>query len=273
MSGFDKTWLSLREPADRAARNSDLVHKLCNHLTSQIGERQSCTDKVTWVADLGCGSGATWRALASDLPQDSHWLLMDNDAALLVEAEMRIGARGRITTCQQDLNAIEDVDLCDVSLVTASAFFDLCSEGFCSRLIDHIRPQGCGLYAALNYNGIMEWSVPHELDAAVVDDFNRHQRTDKGFGPALGPAASAFLAEGLRARGYEVTLGDSPWTLDAEHAELQPRFLDGFRQPLLEIGTLSATEIERWLAFRVAAISRPDSSCVVGHTDLLALHD
>nr|WP_272213690.1 hypothetical protein [Marinicella sp. W31]MDC2879644.1 hypothetical protein [Marinicella sp. W31] len=128
-----------------------------------------------------------------------------------------------------------------------------------------------GLYAALNYNGRIQWSKPHALDNDVVAVFNRHQQTDKGFGVALGPTASERLAALFGAHGFRVETAESPWLLNGDSKALQRAFIEGFRQPLQEIGGLTSRDIEAWITFRIAVIDEPDSLCTVGHTDLLAL--
>lgn len=263
MSGFDASWLALREPADHAARNAGLARDLAAY----IGQRAN----PIALLDVGCGTGSTWRSLSPLLPPEATWLLLDNDPLLLAEAQRQIGATDRVRFRRHDLNDLAGLPLDEIAVVTASALFDLCSQAFCVRFVDHIAEKGCGLYAALNYDGAMRWSVTHPLDEAVVAAFNRHQRTDKGFGPALGPDATDCLARHLERHGYRVSLGASPWRMGPQDDALQRAFLDGFRQPLREIGTLSDAEIKAWLAFRLQAIDRPDRLCEVGHTDLLAL--
>lgn len=260
MSGFSVPWLDLREPADRVARDMALVRQLAAHLDTKGDAR---------LLDIGCGSGSTWRALAPLLPPQARWTLLDHDAALLAEAERRIG--NAVVFRAQDLNAVEALPLDGVDVVTASALFDLCSLPFCERLLRRLAVNGCGLYAALTYDGRIDWTHPHPLDVQVVADFNRHQTGDKGFGPALGPRAVAVLAELAQACGFAVQVAASPWRMGPGEAALQAAFLDGFRQPLLDIGSLAASRIEEWLAFRQAQIPLPGSLCVVGHADLLAL--
>lgn len=261
MSGFSATWLDLREPADRAARDTALVTQLAAHLDVKGG--------VARLLDIGCGSGATWRSLAPHLPPQAHWTLLDHDAALLAEAERRIGKAA--TFAKQDLAEIEALPLDGVDVVTASALFDLCSRSFCERLLHRLAANRCGLYAALTYDGRIGWSRTHPSDAQAVADFNRHQTGDKGFGPALGPDAAAVLAQLAQENGFAVQVAASPWRMGPEEAALQKAFIEGFRQPLVETGTLSAEEIAEWLSFRQAQIPLPGSLCVVGHADLLAL--
>ncbi|MBP1849484.1 class I SAM-dependent methyltransferase [Rhizobium halophytocola] len=265
MSGFDKNWLALREPADRAARSVSQMGELATRF-------EGAGDKPR-ILDIGCGTGSTYRSLSEILPDATRWLLLDYDPLLLEEAERRIGSSDRIDFRRHDLNDLDGLPLDGVQAVTASALFDLCSQAFCARFVKRIAKAGCSLYAALNYNGVMRWSVSHPLDDVVAADFNRHQRTDKGFGPALGPDATDCLARQLRDEGYSISLGDSPWRMRPDQADLQAAFLDGLRQPLAEIGSLSSAEIDTWLAFRQQAITAEGSLCEVGHTDLLASLD
>jgi len=262
MSGFETEWLALREPEDKRARAPALVNILSRYLQAM---------PEPFILDIGCGTGSTWRSLESRVPDRTRWMLLDHDPVLLEEAERSIGNDHAVTFRTFDLNQLPDLPLTAVSAVTASALFDLVSEDFCSAFSDRITAQGCGLYAALNYDGVIRWTHRHPLDDEMVDAFNRHQQTDKGFGKALGPAASICLKRLLEARGYQVEAMPSPWRMDGTAAALQKAFLSGFRQPLKEMSKHPEAEIEDWLAFRFAAIAAPESLCEVGHTDIIAL--
>jgi SAM-dependent methyltransferase len=262
MSGFDPTWLALREPADRAARDRALVEALARHVALA---------PEPLLVDIGCGTGSTWRQLSARMPGNTDWLLLDHDPALLAAGRQRVGADPRVRFRLHDLNDIGGLGLGGVAAVTASALFDLCSDAFCAALVARIAEHGCGFYAALNYDGRVTWSDAHPLDRAVVAAFNRHQRSDKGFGPALGPEATACLTGLFEARGYHVVIGDSSWRMDREAADLQAAFLEGFRRPLTETGDIAEMEIGNWLSYRMSAISVPGSLCEVGHKDLFAL--
>ncbi|MCM2472301.1 methyltransferase domain-containing protein [Rhizobium sp. CG5] len=262
MSGFDKTWLALREPADIAARHGALVQDLAGHLASLENAR---------ILDIGCGTGSTWRSLSDRLPGDVNWHLLDYDPTLLQEAARQIGLNSKVGFLQHDLNDIAALPLDGVDVVTASALFDLCSEQLCTDLADRLASARIGLYAALNYNGLMHWSLPHPLDGEIVDLFNRHQRTDKGLGTALGPDATDCLTRVLTARGFRVKIEDSPWRLDANSRALQIELLNGLRQPLLEMKDLPEAKIDEWLGYRRDMVGEAGSLCLVGHADLLAL--
>ena len=67
MSGFAAAWLRLREPADAAARDAELVAGF-----AAPSER--------FVIDLGAGAGANLRYAAPRLGGVQHWTLVDHDA-------------------------------------------------------------------------------------------------------------------------------------------------------------------------------------------------
>src|SRR5262245_51378107 len=83
MSGFDPTWLDLREPADHRSRNEELGRLL----RRELGQRRQIS-----VLDLGCGTGANLRATAPLLGADQRWTLVDHDASLLQAAVSRLAA-------------------------------------------------------------------------------------------------------------------------------------------------------------------------------------
>lgn len=246
---FSAAWLALREPADRAARDAALLE----HVRTWLAAKSAPT-----AVDLGSGTGSTVRAIG---PRAAHWTLVDRDAALLAEASAIPDA----CTIEADLAHIDALPLDGAVLVTASALFDLAGRDWIEALADRIAGQRAGLYAALTYDGRMEWSVPDPQDAAVTTAFNRHQTGDKGLGSALGPAAGPALAEAMGKRGYCVRSAGSPWRLDADDRPLQAELLGGIARAAAEAGTNAVG----WLDRRLGMIDR--AVCTIGHVDLFAL--
>lgn len=246
--GFSATWLSLREAADHAARDQALLKAAADAAMAK---------EPAVVVDLGGGTGSTRRAFG-DLLTDAHWRVVDADPTLLELAE------GERHLC--DLNDIEMLPLVDATLVTASALFDLVSEDWVQRLLQSLAAQRTPIYAALNYDGEMSWEPSVEADKAIRAAFNTHQRTDKGFGKALGPNAVAFAKIVLEAENYSVFVAKSDWVLGPENTELQSELLSGIAQAAEEIGVRNSSS---WLAQRTKVIA--DSVCRIGHLDMLAV--
>ncbi|SIT07608.1 Methyltransferase domain-containing protein [Roseivivax lentus] len=248
--GFSADWLALREPADHAARDAALLRRAA---------RAAGPDPV--ILDLGCGTGSTVRAMAPHLPAGTFWRLVDNDPHLLRRAADCAG--GQAETWAMDLGDLEALPLEGVTLVTASALLDLMPEAWLRDLAARVRVP---VYAALSYDGDMEWSPADAEDAAVTEAFNRHQRGDKGLGPALGPDAVETAASAFAREGFDVQHASSPWQLGPASAALQAALVEGIAAAAAEAGAASA---EAWGAMRVADAAR--STCRIGHGDILAM--
>ncbi|MFB9953432.1 class I SAM-dependent methyltransferase [Rhizobium puerariae] len=264
MSGFDKTWLTLREPVDARSRDRSLLAAAIEVIGTAAGDT---------ILDIGCGTGSIFRMLSPGMKKlkmarQIRWRLLDDDRQLLEEAQRRHG--DDVELVQGDLDRLETLPMADVGLVTASALFDLCSEHFIDRFATLISSAGIGLYATLTYDGRMDWSKSHPLDKAVVGSFNAHQQSDKGFGLALGPKAWEMLERALRKEGYAVRVAESPWVLSAADGDLQRLFIEGIIRAVREYGQLDETEICEWTDFRYRMVGRENSLCRVGHQDILA---
>lgn len=278
MSGFDPAWLALREPADHRARNAELA--------GALAARFALRDTIS-VVDLGCGSGSNLRALAELLPATQSWALVDYDPALIAAARitlsgwadsvassdgdecLTLSARGRTITVRfmrYDLNA----DLAPVlgeapDLVTAAAFFDLASPQFIRRLAQAVIERRAVFYTVLTYNGIQHWTPRRPADNQMTGAFNRHQMSDKGFGPSAGPTAPAHLADQFRIGGYSVQEADSPWKLSGPRdAMLIAELARGHAAAVAETGAVDQKTIAQW---RATAHAGAD----IGHTDTLAM--
>lgn len=276
MSGFDADWLALREPVDHASRHIGLTTRVRDH----FAERSSLV-----VVDLGCGTGSNLRALAPSLPLRQRWHLIDGDPSLLNTARRHLGdwadsanATPAGIELRKDAHRIDvsfecadlmirDLEFADVGaeLVTAAALFDLVSRDWLERLVAGTARRRVPLYSVLNYDGMARWRPGTPLDARVVAALNRHQRGDKGFGPALGPTAGEALARLLAQHGYRVGSGDSPWELAEQDAELIARLARGFAQAATEIEPEARDIFARWALMRTEA-----ARVTIGHRDVFA---
>ena len=273
MTGFSIDWLDLREAADRCARNDKLLHQARNWLGSDRGQTADLN-----MVDLGAGTGSTLRAFTTTVESDQKslsWHLLDQDAALLAEATSRHGASHRLQTYELDITNISALPLEDADLITASALFDLVSADFIDTLAtalqNRCQQKAVGLYAALNYDGITLWTPTHSLDQAVLDAFNRDQRSNKGFGLALGPDAGPYMELMFSRSGFSVFSANSPWVLDGADIELVDALIDGIGDAVAQDPALDGSELKDWILFRKA--HSLTGTCEVRHTDLLALPD
>lgn len=278
-------WLQLREPLDAAVRSPVVTQALADVLSKGDAVR---------ILDLGTGTGSNIRYLIPHLPPRQHWLIADQDPALLahVPAQMSawastrgLDARLRPDGCTIDGPSLQCTidtrvaDLCrldedlfdDRNVITASALLDLASESWLRTLAARCHDAGAAALFALTYNG---WSTcwPAEPeDDGIRDLLNRHQYTDKGLGGvAAGPDAAELAPRCFREAGFNVRTARTDWAIDSTHGEMQRMLVDGWSEAALELTPDGATVIEDWRRRRHGHIDAGRSRIAVGHVDMAA---
>jgi SAM-dependent methyltransferase len=284
VSGFSAKWLALREPFDAAARAADLVGALPPRAPGAALD----------VVDLGAGTGSNLRYLAPLLGGAQRWLLVDDDASLLalapgatarwagdhgarlaVERSTLVISASRFE-CRVDtreLNLAQDIERLALprgALVTASALLDLVGDAWLRALAARCRAADAALLFALSYDGRATCRPAEPEDAEVLELFNRHQRTDKGFGAALGPDAARAARGALEELGYRVTERASDWRIAARDREMQLELIDGWAGAAIEMAPDQRDALVAWSRRRHEHVERGRSELVVGHVDLVA---
>lgn len=261
MTGFSAEWLALREPADTAARDVTLTKRL-----AQITRRHAPAKFI----DLGCGTGANLRYLAPRIEGPQEWLLVDSDIRLL--EQVRGPSQCRFDTRCVDLAAgLDALALSEGVVVTASALLDLVSDRWLMTLIERCRAVGATAFFALSYDGRMTCAPADVDDDWVRELVNRHQRGDKGFGPALGPEAARRACERFAQVGYEVQSARSDWSLAPGDRLLQQFLIEGWACAAAEVEPHEAARCQRWLEARLAYLASGVSRITVGHQDVIAV--
>lgn len=262
MSGFSADWLTLREPFDRAARNGDVLAA-----TAAFCNRRA----MVRLVDIACGTGSTLRTLGPHIKAMQHWTLADHDLGLLGRAAATpLPAGTTLRTVPIDLNLDLEAALDGaVDIVTTSALLDLVSGPWLERFATEIAVREIPLYAALSYDGRIALTPSDPLDERVIAAVNAHQRTDKGFGPALGPHAGEAAIRNFRALRYDVVSGPSDWNIGSDDTAFLTALLNGWAQAAREIMPDGAA-VDDWLARRLAAAASRQMSATVGHVDFFA---
>jgi hypothetical protein len=262
MSGFSAAWLELREPYDRRARNEDVLDAVAG---SFVGR------PAISIVDLACGTGSTVRALGPRLSARQNWRLADNDLSLLARTPQSSPPDLAIATAPIDLNRDLEAALDGpLDLVTTSALLDLVSDDWLQRFALETAARRLPVYAALSYDGRVELFPADEADQKVIAAVNAHQRTDKGFGRALGPAAATGAIEAFARVGYAVVQGASDWSFEPEDRDIQLEILSGWAHAAREIGDVPLAEVIEWLTRRRDHVAAGRSSIRVGHIDFFA---
>ena len=251
MSGFSAEWLAIREPADAEARSSELLSFVGRPFQGRL-------------LDLGGGTGSNIRYLTGRLPSPQDWILVDNDPELLARAPQGV------TTACADLNLVVDDDALfrQCALVTASALLDLVSETWLQRLVRRCQSAKAAVLFVLSYDGRIECSPAEPEDDDVRQLLNEHQKTDKGFGAALGPDAAMRAVELLSAAGYETRYERSDWELGDESSELQRQLIDGWMSAVAAVAPDRRSQFADWRRRRLSHLEARRSRIVVGHLDV-----
>jgi len=266
VSSFSAEWLALREPFDIAARDDELA----NCFLAQVAQLAQAGP----VVDLGAGTGSNisrLRSLAAKLGHQLSWRHVDNDGDLLALARQRFSGDSSVSIEQRDIRLALDAALQGASAVTCAALLDLVSAAWINQLADRLANGRLPLLALLSYDGRMQWSLADASDAVLAQAFHRDMLGDKGFGPALGPAAAFALAAALTERGAKTQLRDSYWRIAASDSAM----LTAMNASLSAAALRAAHDIERsaieaWSARRARQIAGGEVALVVGHQELLA---
>jgi hypothetical protein len=223
------------------------------------------------IVDLACGLGSTLRTFAPLLKSRQTWKLVDNDLSLLSRTPRSTPPDLMVTTIPIDLDRDLEVALDGpVDLVTTSALLDLVSDQWLQRLAVEAAARRLPIYAALSYDGRVEFSPSDTADDRIVTAVNTHQRTDKGFGLALGPDAADAAVKAFERVGYDVVQGRSDWIFGSQDREIQLEVLSGWAHAAREIGEVPLNDIIEWLTRRRDHVAAGRSSIRVGHVDLFA---
>ncbi len=283
MTTFSSTWLSLREPRDALSRSRRMVRSL----------RRLLSDRPIQITDLASGTGANLRFAAEALGGRQNWSLIDHDRALLDAIPQRMqdwaarcGAsvtqsgpeiiiQGQSFECrarvsQQDLAPdLAAIDLPALAPVTASALLDLVSDAWLTALAQRCCSVRAPVLFALTYDGQLSFNPPEPEDDQIRELINIHQTGDKGFGPALGPAAALKARRRFAEVGYHVELERSDWQVGPADGDLQLALLDGWLSAAMEIAPQERSALEGWLQRRRAHVASGRSALRVGHVDVL----
>ncbi|WP_327037885.1 class I SAM-dependent methyltransferase [Micromonospora maris] len=261
-------WLALREPADVAARATDLVDTVRGTLTG---------DGPYVVHDLGAGTGSLGRWLAPLLPGPQHWVLHDQDPDLLARARAgmpTVAADGTPVTVQTrsgDLTRLNATDLAGAALVTASALLDMLTAAEIERLVAACAGAGCPALFLISVTGTVRLTPADPLDAEIADAFNAHQRRTMGVRRLLGPDAVDACAAAFTRHGMTVRTRPSPWRLGPEQAALTGQWFTGWLDAACEQRPELVDLTREYARRRRNEANAGRLGVMVDHTDLLAV--
>jgi SAM-dependent methyltransferase len=259
-------WLTLREPADAAARAAELVELLRPSLPTDGAE----------IHDLGCGTGSMARWLAARLPGPQHWVLHDRDEELLVHAAANPptgagdGAAVSVEAHRCDITRLHPEDLAGADLITASALLDMMTGDELDRLVAACAKAGRPVLVTLSVVGRVDLVPAEPFDSAVRDAFNAHQRRPTAAGRLLGPDAAQAAVDGFTRLGHRVLVRESPWRLGPARSALTSAWFTGWLAAASEQRPELVGAAEGYARRRLGQAAAGSLSVTVHHWDLLA---
>jgi hypothetical protein len=301
MSGFSAAWLGLREPADHRARALELIGRLPRRFDAIVDLGCGTGSHLRWLAprlespqrwllldhDAELLAAATaeievWaergggQVRATRAGLEAMGARLENTGAELevMGPGLQITGPGLDCSCtsvQYDLSrGLSALELPRSCLVTTAALLDLVSFDWLSDLVSRVATARASVLWALSYDGRIAITPAHDFDARLVALQNRHQLTDKGFGPALGPAAWRVAHELLEQAGYRVESRDSSWHCDGRDGALLSELVLGWAEAAVEIAPGDSESITHWRDERQRQIAAGELALTVGHRDLAA---
>ena len=259
-------WLSLRRPADEAAREAarPAIAAMDAHLAEQLSDGQT-----VHVIDLGAGTGANLAFLAPRLAVSQRWTLIDRDEELLDEVPQSMSTTQviEVTRLAIDLDELEYVlGEDEPTLITCTAVLDVLTESQVLSLATLVAERGLAVLFSLSVTGEVRLHPPLELDFRIGSAFNAHQRRSG----LAGPRATVLAAHVLSSHGRDVTITDTPWTLGSGSEALIERYLTD------RVGAAVANDPSlrpaagTWLETRLSQLHQGNLRVHVGHQDLMA---
>jgi SAM-dependent methyltransferase len=251
---FSESWLSLREPADAAARAEELVALL--------------PETIRTIRDLGCGTGSLARWLAPRLPGPQHWIMVDRDPDLLAHAAATVPFdQVTVETALGDVTELTAEALAGTDLVTCSALLDLLTAGEVDALAAACAGSGTPALFTLSVAGQVTFEPELPGDRMAEDAFNEHQRRIVGGRRLLGPDAPLVAVAAFEKAGATVVTRPSPWRLGPELPALTAQWLRGW------LGAAREQRPDlRWEDYPERRATEP-VRVAVEHVDLLATFD
>ena len=256
MEQFSSDWLALREQEDLLARNSSVFYSVHEYLQNQTELK---------ILDIGCGTGATMRALFPRFKQHQNWTLLDADKKLLERAKFL--NQSLVEDSMNEMH-LEYFDLtkgfgylnADYDLVTTTAFLDLVSESWIKKFVRVLNDYDLAFYCSITPTNKIVFEPKISLDDKIICAFNTHRYNDKGFGVSSGGKVTEFTISYLKNYGFKVFQANKEWGCQNPDKEFRKVFysqlIEGIAQAVAETNLLESAKLEYWKRTRLSDIHK-----------------
>ena len=247
------------------------------------------------LIDLCCGTGSFLMWALNKNISFQNCILVDYDIKLLksIKSNLRAHLKSKYTIQSNTNNlnllikknsktissvSIEKYD-CDeyshknktLHVISYSAALDLMSKSSIDIALKKIKKNNI-LYFSLCFNGLVKWTPTNTFDKYILAFFNNHQRSDKGFGSALGHKSIEFLKKKARDLNLNITVTDSPWIIKNKSEKdtvFIKRYILDIRKSLFHMEGIDKNILRKWYEDKKNDLENKKIKLYVGHNDVL----
>lgn len=279
-------WLEHRYASDVAARNPNIEKKFIEYFSGH--------DRMH-IMDAGAGTGSNFRYFFEQLPDEQHWVLLEQDTSLIEACREKLVEFARehdykveeqadkitISTDQklaqveflggklQDVKNLTNLEQLDV--ITANALFDLVSyEQFDTFVAEMACYQIC-LMATLNYYETSFFPLSAE-DRLFIQHYHTHMTRPQDFGTAMGPNCSEEMLDLLVAHEMKYEQEGSQWHLKRYDTTMQHYILHFMENAIkdLNLSDQEVHKLENWIEEKKQMSREHQLEIIIDHSDIFA---
>ena len=175
-----------------------------------------------------------------------------------------------VGTHVREVAHLQEGDLVDASLVTASALLDVLTGAELETVVQACLRARAPVLFTLSVTGEVTFDPVDPGDLVFASAFNAHQRRVEDGRRLLGPDAVSAAADLFRAAGWSVRAADSPWELDAGDRLLVAEWLDGWLDAAVEQRPALREWADEYQRLRAVQLMAGALQVAIGHRDVLA---
>lgn len=156
-------------------------------------------------------------------------------------------------------------------VISYSAVLDLMSKSSIIKALKRANDINV-IYFSLCFNGMVKWTPSNIFDKYILSFFNNHQRTDKGFGSALGFKSIDFLKRYAIKKDMNITTKNSPWVINNKSNKdktFMNRYLLDVKKALFHMEGIDKDILRKWFNEKKNDIESKSIKLYVGHQDIL----
>ena len=281
---FSKSWINMRVEYDNYSRS--------NILSNYLNKNNLVSDME--LIDMCCGSGNFLIWLIKKDLSFNEYTLIDNDINLLKSIRSNLkrncSKNIKIKSNTNNMNLILSRDNlnsrvsikrsdCDkfsyktkkFHVISYSAVLDLMSKSSIIKALKKVNNLNI-IYFSLCFDGTVKWTPTNTFDKYILSFFNHHQRTDKGFGTALGSKSIDFVKRCANKQDMQITIKNSPWIIDNKSYKdktFMNRYLLDIKKALFHMEGIDRDILRTWYKDKKNDIDNKSIKLYVGHQDIL----